>query len=154
MTTLPKWFSSERLIRLLTQQRDLYERLRLLSERQQNLISGDRPEALLSILEERRQIVTQLAELNGHLAPFRQEWNGLYDALEPDVQQQASRLLEQINGMLKVILDTDERDGRMLAARKQSVGQALSATAGGRSVHQAYARQAAPTRDDRPGRTI
>jgi hypothetical protein len=88
--------------------------------------------------------VAQLAELNAQLAPFRQEWNGLYDALPPDVQRQAGALLEQINGMLRVILAGDERDGRMLAARKQSVGQQLAASAGGRTAHQAYASQALP----------
>ena len=49
----------KRLITLLSEQRELYQRLRDLSERQRSLISSDRPEQLLSILRERQTLVAR-----------------------------------------------------------------------------------------------
>jgi hypothetical protein len=130
----------ERLVNLLTQQRDLYLRLQELSERQRSMIAGDRPELLLNILRDRQDLVTSLARLNDELAPYRRHWDDMYRAL-PDAQRdQASTLLQEINGLLRVILRTDQEDGALLSARKQAVAAGLTATAGGQTANSAYAK--------------
>ena len=133
-----------RLIDLLARQRDLYRNLRELSERQRNLITGDRPELLLSILRDRQDLVTALARLNNELGPFRRNWDSVYAALPEARRAAASELLREINGLLRVILQTDQEDGALLAARKQAAGAALHDLAGGQVANAAYARQAAP----------
>jgi flagellar biosynthesis/type III secretory pathway chaperone len=129
------------LIAPLTEQRDLYRRLRDLSERQRSLISSDRPEQLLSILRERQTLVAALARLNEQLAPFRRNWDVLYQGLPADVRVEANKLLQDINGLLRVILKTDQEDSALLAARKQSIGQRLRDVDGGQTANTAYARQ-------------
>lgn len=135
-----------RLIALLVEQRELYQRLRDLSERQRSLISSDHPEQLLSILRDRQTLVAALAKLNQQLAPFRRNWDVLYQGLPADLRSEANKLLQDINGLLRVILKTDQEDTALLAARKQSVGQGLREVDGGQTANTAYARQAgAPT---------
>jgi flagellar biosynthesis/type III secretory pathway chaperone len=131
----------KRLITLLSEQRELYQRLRDLSERQRSLISSDRPEQLLSILRERQTLVAALAKLNEQLAPFRRNWDILYQGLPADLRVSANKLLQDINGLLRVILKTDQEDSALLAARKQSVGQRLREVGGGQTANTAYARQ-------------
>jgi hypothetical protein len=131
------------LITLLERQRGLYLNLRELSDKQRSMIAGDRPELLLQILRERQDLVGSLVRLNEQLAPFRRHWDATYAALPDDRRQQASTLLHEINGLLRVILRTDQEDGALLAARKQAVAADLAATTGGRVANAAYARHAA-----------
>jgi hypothetical protein len=135
---------SNRLIELLTQQRDLYRGLRDLSERQRNMISGDRPELLLSILRERQDLVTSLARLNEELGPYRRNWDAMYAALPEAQRGQASEILHEINGLLRDILRTDQEDSALLSARKQTIGAELSNASDGRTANAAYAQQAKP----------
>ena len=132
---------AERLIVLLTEQRDLYGRLRELSDRQRSLISGDRPEQLLGILQERQTLISSLSTLNEQLAPFRREWDAMYARLPEESRERTSALLNEINALLKVILKTDREDSVLLAARKHTVAQELSGVAGGKNAANAYARQ-------------
>lgn len=135
----------ERLIELLTEQRDHYQRLRRLSEQQRSLICGDRPEQLLSILQERQALVNALTRLNAHLAPFRREWDEMYAALPETARHAAGTLLTEINAALQVILQNDQQDGDLLAAKKQLVADELSELGGSRAASAAYARAAGTT---------
>lgn len=131
------------LIDLLTRQRDYYLRLRELSEQQRTLISSDRPEQLLNILRERQTLVGALARLNEHLAPFRRNWEGTYNGLPDDQRARANGLLQEINGLLRIILRTDQEDSALLSARKQTVGQAIGAVSNGQTANAAYTQRAA-----------
>lgn len=126
------------LITLLTEQRDLYARLRALSEKQRSLITGNRPELLLNILRERQLLVGALTKLNERLAPYRRGWESTYAQLPEPQRKAANALLTEINGMLRVILRTDQEDSALLSSRKQAVGQQLGVLAGGQTVNAAY----------------
>jgi hypothetical protein len=97
------------------------------------------------VLQERQRLVAALARLNDALAPFRRNWDEQYAAFPADVRQRASALLTEINGLLRVILTTDQEDGALLSARKQATGRELTGVSGGRTANAAYARAAAPT---------
>jgi hypothetical protein len=137
-----EWQDSQRLIALLGEQRDLYQRLRQLSEQQRTLITGDRPELLLGILRDRQALVGALARLNEQLSPFRQNWDRMYADLAAEARDRVNGLLQEINRLLRVILRTDQEDTALLTARKQAAGQELAALNGGRSAHAAYQPQA------------
>ena len=140
MDNSPERVAPEGLIELLQRQRDLYQRLQDLSERQRSLISGDRPELLLNILRDRQMLVTQLAKVNEQLSPYRHDWQRIYESLPEETRRTASRLLDDMNGMLRAILKTDQEDQALLSARKQAVAQSLSDVSGGRVANAAYAR--------------
>ena len=142
MGIAPNVPDATRIVALLTRQRDLYRQLRELSEKQRHTITGDRPELLLSILRDRQQLVNELARLNTEMGPLRRNWDAAYAALPEAERGQASELLQEINGLLRVILRTDQEDGALLAARKQAVAAEIAGLAGGQQVNTAYARQA------------
>ncbi|MGE0480452.1 MAG: flagellar export chaperone FlgN [Phycisphaerae bacterium] len=139
--------NADTLIALLTEQRDLYGQLRALSERQRELIVGDRPELLLNILHDRQTLVAALVRLNDQLAVYRRRWDEVYAALPVETRDRASTLLRDINALLGVILRVDQEDGALLSARQQAVGRELNELTGGQSANAAYARQSsgAPT---------
>ena len=132
--------SPSHLIDLLREQRDLYQQLQNLSERQRRLISGDRPELLLNILRDRQTLVTQLARVNEQLSPYRNHWQDIYSQLPKAQRDLASKLLSEINGMLELILEADQEDQALLSARKQAVASAISDVTGGQAANEAYGR--------------
>lgn len=129
----------ERLIALLREQCDLYERLRDLSDRQAGQISGDRPDMLLGILQERQGLVQALTRLNEQLGPYRRDWEAVFGDLAPPHKQQATEFVTRINALLGGIIRTDDRDRATLAARKQAVAKELSGLSGGRVANAGYA---------------
>lgn len=131
---------SERLIKLLSRQRVLYQKLKELSERQRGMISGDRADLLLGILQERQGHVNELVLLNQQLSPFRRDWDQTLASLADDAREMVSKLLAVINSLLSGILATDKEDGALLSARKQMVASELSGLSGGRIANQCYAR--------------
>jgi hypothetical protein len=150
MTAFTVPVDPNRLVALLTEQRDLYQQLRALSDRQRALISGNHPDTLLELLTHRRQIVAALAELNERLGPYRRHWDEIYNALPETQRAQASGLLQEVNGLLRVILKTDQEDGALLAARKQAVASEIRGLSDGRIANVAYAAQAATTTAGNP----
>jgi hypothetical protein len=142
MNNSPTQPEPKRIIDLLARQRDLYQKLRELSERQRTMISGDRPDLLLNILRERQGLVTSLAQLNEEMGPYRRNWDTSYNALPDNYRQQASGLLQEINGLLRVILQTDREDTALLSARKQAVAGDIAEISGGQVANAAYAKQA------------
>lgn len=145
MNQTPSKPEPERLLTLLTRQRDLYRKLRELSELQRSTISGDRPERLLNILRDRQGLVTSLAQLNDEMGPFRRHWDATYDALPEKHRDHASGLLQEINGLLRVILRTDQEDSALLSARKQAVAGNIADLSGGQVANSAYAKQTGAT---------
>lgn len=136
---------SERLLDLLSRQRDLYRKLKSLSERQRGMIAGDRADLLLGILQERQAHVNELTALNQQLSPFRRNWDQTLASLADDARQNVSQLLAAINTLLSGILATDKEDGALLSARKQMVASELSGLSGGRIANQCYARSTPAT---------
>ena len=132
---------SGRLISLLEQQRDFYAKLRALSDKQRALIAGNRPDLLLSILRERQDLVNGLARLNEELGPFRRNWDELYATLGESDRAKSSALLQEINGLLRGILKTDQEDGALLSIHKKAVASEIANLAGGRTANAAYGRQ-------------
>jgi len=136
---------SERLLALLREQRDLYRKLRALSDRQRGLISGDEPDRLLNILRDRQTLVAGLVRLNDQLAPYRRDWESIHARLPDNTRDEASALLSEINEILQGILRIDQEDGALLSARRQAVARSLSDVSGGRTANAAYAQQARRT---------
>jgi hypothetical protein len=132
----------ERLMRLLTEQRELYRGLEALSQRQRSSITGDRPEALLDVLTQRQRIILALGRVNEQLAPYRERWAEAYAQLSESARRQAAALLDEINSTLRTILLADHEDGAMLSVRRQTLSRELGRTADGQAANSAYARQA------------
>lgn len=131
------------IVELLAEQCGLYRRLRELALRQRGLIAGDRPDALLAVLQERQELVRAVTRINERLAPLRREWDARLAELPPDARRRAGELLDEMQTLLGRIIDDDRQDGALLAARKQVVADVLSGLSGGRAAQDGYARGAA-----------
>jgi hypothetical protein len=129
------------LTELLTQQRDLYQQLRLLAESQSAAISDDQPEALLRILSQRQRLIHELTQVNVLLEPYRSRWDHIREGLDPAQRLRVGELVEEVQDLLSQILKQDQGDCDMLEQRTGEVrNEAVSASLG-RKVNAAYAMQ-------------
>lgn len=136
------------LIRLLSEQRDLYQQLKAMADQQASLIQAGDSEQLLTLLSRRQGLVEQLTTVNEALAPFRDRLPGLADDWPDQQRQQVRQLSEQVQTLLRSILEQDERDRKQLeSAQKQINGQISQVNRTGQALH-AY-RPKTPTQQPR-----
>ena len=133
--------SEMRLIELLTHQRSLYRKLKVLAERQQALVSHDDTEALLKLLAERQKLVDGLVKLNEQIAPYRQQWSTFFGSLSTERRDEISDLLEEVNTSLGSILKNDARDTAVMNVRRERVSSDIGHVDGGRRATAAYGGQ-------------
>lgn len=132
---------AEAVVSLLRRQVALYERLEQFAERQRLFVSREDTQQLLSLLGERQRISTELAEISGRLEPVRRDWSSFRERMDAGAREEAERLWHESKTLLKRVLDRDEEDARVLAARKELVGRSLQSTRGAADALGAYGRK-------------
>lgn len=130
------------MISLLTQQCALYKRLAVLADTQHSLITGNRPEQLLTVLADRQTLLDELHQLAERMRPYQERWPNLRATLHRGKVDAIDRLLKEVNQLLRGILEKDKADAQLLAAQKQTTGAAIASCKAGRKAETAYATQA------------
>ena len=120
----------------LTQQRDLYEQLKLLSAQQTKLIAEARTEQLLGVLSERQRLVDRIGTLSQEIAPYRQHWPQLSKQIDEQDRQRVNGLIEQVETLLQSIVEQDDQDrARLLEARQKVAGEMEQVRQGSRALN-------------------
>ena|GEM_PF-1764242 len=122
----------------LGKQLGLYRRLEQLTEAQRRLVEIDDARPLLRLLSERQKLTAALTELGAKLTPYRDRWDDIRDVLTPAECRVLDRMLGEAGERLKRILDKDEADGRLLAARKTRMVQSMGELDTARRTLDAY----------------
>ena len=121
---------------LLREQALLYRKLEVFATRQRGLVLGEDNSPLLAVLAERGKLSQQLAAVGSRLAPVRKDWNAYRARLSPEQRVEAEHLLHDAGVRLQRVIESDERDARVLAGRKQAVADSLSKThSTGQAMH-------------------
>lgn len=133
-----------RLARVLDRQREIYERLELLSLSQARLISDDQTDDLLAVLGQRQSLIEQLTVLNDELTPFAERWSELAPRLSEELREGLRQRFDDVSRLVESITRRDEGDRRALEARRSSVGSELQSLTHSRGAVAAYARVQTP----------
>lgn len=142
MTAALSEFEPQFVLDLLRKQVRLYEALQSLASKQRDLVTHEDTAPLLALLAARQRLAGKLKELGDQMAPIRLQWSIVSENMNDGDRAEADRLLGEVRAHLRRLIEQDETDARMLSARKQRVGQAMSAVRQGRSAIQAYQSEA------------
>ena len=123
---------------LLREQAGLYARLETLANRQRSLVTGDEVGPLLMLLADRQKLSESLVQIGHRLAPIRRDWSACRERLEPSQRVEAERLIGEARDRLRRIMQMDEQDARVLAARKETAAKTLQAAHSTSQAAQAY----------------
>ena len=91
-------------------------------------MTEDDTRPLLALLADRQKLSTELTRIAGRLAPVRRDWAAFRDSLSPPQKTEADGLVEEAAQRLRRLIESDERDARLLSIRKRVTGDALRAT--------------------------
>jgi len=92
------------LLFLLRQQRYLYHQLKILTDRQQQLVGTNSPELLLGLISGRRKLVEKLRELDDKLRPIKTNWQKLSGRIGPEHKEQVHKTANQVQEIIGEIL--------------------------------------------------
>lgn len=144
-TLPPSAGEAAELIDLLTRQRGLYSELSALASQQADLIAQGQTEQLLSVLSKRQGLVEELGRINDQIGPYRGRIPEIAQALPEARRDELRGLVEQVQSLLKQIIERDEQDRRDLEAAKQQVGTQISQAVRGGAALNAYKQRPAST---------
>ena len=128
---------------LLKRQLGLFKQLEQLTDAQRQAIEFDDTRPLLGLLSRRQKLTSALTQLSAELAPYRRRWADTKETLAPTERDALDELLEEARERLRRILDHDEADGRLLAARKSRMVESMGELDTARRTLVAYGETAA-----------
>jgi hypothetical protein len=130
--------STSRVLEMLREQAALYGRLEDHARRQRLLVTGADATPLLGLLADRQRLSAELAELGAALTPVRVDWEMYRGALSEPERDEADQLVAQSAAALSRVIESDEEDARVLAARRSLTARELQSTRAGRAAMAAY----------------
>lgn len=141
------------LVELLELQCQLYEQLATLSGRQSGVIADDLDvtgegstggcENLLRLLAQRQGLIDQAAAVHERLAPYRADWDSLWQALSTRDRCRVGPLVSRVEQTLAGIIAQDELDHRRLEQARGRAGGELRRLATAGNAINAYKTQPA-----------
>ncbi len=128
----------EEILGLLREQCSLYGRLESFAATQRSLVRADDTAPLLSLLADRQRLSAELTLLANRLAPIRRSWTALRERFSPSQRTEADNLISEVAQRLRKVIESDEKDARVLSVRKQNVVTSLHAAHRVGEAMQAY----------------
>ena len=113
---------------MLREQASIYAKLELLSTKQHALVSEDESAALLALLADRQRLTAALGRVASQLASARRDWAATRSAMSLAEQAEADGLLTAARERMRRVMAADERDARVLSAKRAAVAGALRET--------------------------
>ena len=119
---------TEEVLGLLREQSALYTRLESFAARQRSLVRADDTAPLLMLLADRQRLSAELTRLATRLAPVRRGWTLFRERCSASQRAEADGLISVVSQRLQRVIESDEKDARVLSVRKQRVATNLQAT--------------------------
>lgn len=111
----------EEILGLLREQSALYARLESFAARQRSLVRADDTALLLSLLADRQRLAVELTRLATRLAPVRRGWSAFRERFSSTQRTEADGLISDVTQRLRRVIESDEKDARVLYVRKLGV---------------------------------
>lgn len=115
-------------VTLLRDQAALYQKLERYARQQRLLVAEEEAGPLLALLAQRQKLSVEMTRIGARLAPARRDWNRIREQLTSAQRDEADRLIDEMGQRLHRVIESDERDARLLSTRKRMTADALRAT--------------------------
>jgi len=122
-------------------EKERYQQLHKLSGQQFDLLCEGRREEATEIVQEKRQIIDEIGEIEKRMEPIKQQWEKVRNDLSPEVEQPLLDLVDELKGLIQSILD---QDGESEVFLKQIAGETadrMNELRQGRQAARAYQSQ-------------
>src|SRR6266480_71183 len=117
----------------LEEQVECYRRLEKLAQRQHECVQQSDTEGLIEVLEQRKEVVDRILELEKELGPSKAQWKA------GTAVGEAEKLLAEARALLARITAADRDDAMVLQQRKLNLGRQIKQASTARQVNRNYA---------------
>ena len=131
MTTSP--------LEALEKQLACYQKLLRLSDLQRGHVQQGQTDELLTVLEARSSILTEIGQLETTVSPLKKDWATQSLAMTPDVREKAKSMLADARSLLLQITQADMDDVLVLQQRKLAIGKQIQQNTTAKRVNTRYA---------------
>ncbi|MCG3122727.1 MAG: hypothetical protein GIKADHBN_01128 [Phycisphaerales bacterium] len=136
--TQPPSLQAPAVVRLLVAQRELYEELDALSQKQGELISEHRTDELLELLGRRQVLLERVQAVTDTLAPVRARWPQFLATLDPAQRHGVGQVVDAITQLIESITRRDQADRDCMIAERERVAGELATLDRSRRATGAY----------------
>jgi hypothetical protein len=123
----------------LTRQLGCYRQLSRLCDLQRQYVQQNQTDELLTVLEQRGELLQQISELETEVAPMKRNWSEFSSRLTEQDRRRASQMLAETRELLIQITQADQDDVLLLQQRKLNIGKQIVATTQAKAVGRKYA---------------
>lgn len=125
-------------IESLERQVDCYRRLAKLAQLQHVHVEQNRTDALLDVLQTRRQTLDEINELERTVGPAKQRWGEYVGSISSAERARVEALMSETRALLEEITTADRNDVLVLQQRKLNLGRQINQAKAARSVNRSY----------------
>lgn len=118
--------------------RNYYATLLKLSQNQQKFIATDDYTQLLSLLDEKQQVLSRLEELHQQQPQLIQQWKECKAGIDPLTRSDAEHLLAEMEAILTELKQEEHLCTNNLIEKKTATEQSLQEVNQGENTHDAY----------------
>jgi len=122
----------------LEQQVDCYRRLAKLAQLQHVHVEQNRTDALLDVLQSRRQMLDEIHRLEQSIVPAKQRWGDYLGSISGAERARVEALMNETRDLLEQITTADRNDVLVLQQRKLNLGRQINQAKAARSVNRNY----------------
>jgi len=115
----------QRVVELLREQARLYGELESLAAKQRILVAIEDSGALLAVLADRQRLASSLQVIGDNIEPVRRTWSSFRERLNASQRAEVEDLLARIGQRIRRLIEGDERDVRLLSARREGTARAM-----------------------------
>ena len=134
----PPEAAARRLTKLLTAQRDLYEEVRALSQRQSEEISQGSAGDLMSLLGQKQKLISEVELLGQEAAPLHAICEDAADQLDPDIRAGLEEAVGNLRTLLAEIVSLEDECQNALSGAKDGAAEKIEKLQKGKMLHKAY----------------
>jgi len=131
-------------------ERDLYERLLAKARLQFDLLSKGQQAEAARVVEEKGQIIEEIAGIEGQLAPLKRRWPEIEPGIGEEQRRDLADVVEAIRGLIESILEQDEDSGILLKNRAEEMAEEMQRLRRTKQATRAYRSQSRPSEAGQP----
>lgn len=126
------------MLRLLTDQRDIFARLREYAVKQLEIIATGDADALLKLLAEKQRLIERNETLKKEIAPFQTQWEGVRERVGLEVRRAVEAMFADLRGHVAAVVELENQASTQAQGARSRTGDQVQKMQTGKAMLKAY----------------
>ena len=129
---------TERLLKNLREEIDLYHQITEFTRQQRKAIDETDIKSLLNCVQEKANIINQIKKIDEALLPFRDEWKKRKAEMSEYSRKQCEKYVGELSVILEKLMQLEGENEKLLADRVKKLEKDMANIQKGKQAHKSY----------------